>query len=65
MTVLEIIEAETGQAVTGDTLLEELAVDSLEFLDLVLKIEEETGKDLDDERIPALKTVGDLIAELK
>lgn len=43
MTVCEVIERETGQHVTPDTTLDELNVDSLEFLDLMLAIKNETG----------------------
>jgi acyl carrier protein len=65
MTAFEVIERETGQLVTADTLIDDLNVDSLELLNLILEIELETGKEIDDARIPLVKTVGELISELK
>lgn len=38
MNVCEIIERETGQVVTLDTPIEDLQVDSLEYIDLMLTL---------------------------
>ena len=65
MTVFEVIERETGQKVASDTLIEDLSVDSLELLSLILEIEQETGMEIEDAKVLLLKTVGDLISELK
>jgi acyl carrier protein len=62
--VCAIIERETGQKVTKETELESLNVDSLEFLELLMKIGDESGKEISDERIPSLKTVGDIAKEI-
>ena len=58
------IKRETGQTVTGATLIDSLEVDSLEFLNLLLVVSGEAGKDIPDNRIPALRTVADIAAEL-
>jgi acyl carrier protein len=63
MDILQVIERETGQAVTEDTPLDELHVDSLEFIDLTLTISAETGKYIPDEKLSGLHTVGDLVRE--
>jgi acyl carrier protein len=60
----KIIEVETGQAVTDDTSLDSLDVDSLEFLQLLLQLGEATGKYVPDAKIAAIRTVGDLVREL-
>jgi len=64
MTIEDVIKRETGQAVDSATLLQDLPVDSLEYLDLILTVERETGKNLPDGRLATLTTVGELIQEL-
>lgn len=56
--VCAVIERETGQKVTEGTPLEELNVDSLEFLDLLLTL----GILIDGS--DKFQTVGDLVREL-
>lgn len=63
MTIVEVIEQETEQKVTAETPLEELALDSLEFLQMLLAIKEETGKSVPDDRMGMLATVGDIERE--
>ncbi len=55
MTTLEVIERETGQTVTEDTLLEDLAIDSLEFLELLVAL------DIPNDNSSTFKTIGDLV----
>jgi acyl carrier protein len=62
--IYQIIQRETGQSVFGETPLSDLNVDSLEFLQLLLTLQEETGKTIPDDRVASLKTVGDLALEL-
>lgn len=61
--VLAVIARETGQTVTDQTSLDDLGLDSLEFLDLLLALGRETGKEIPDETVAGLKTVGDLARE--
>jgi len=58
--ICAIIERETGQKVNDDTPLEELGLDSLEFLSLMLAISNKTGKSLSDEQIAEMYRVADL-----
>lgn len=55
--IIETIERETGQKVTTATPIEDLAVDSLEFLDLLLQI------GVPSDRLGSIVTVGDLAVE--
>lgn len=64
MTIYEVIEVETGQKVDDSTSLDSLPVDSLEFLQLLIELSESTGKTIPDEKIAAIRTVGDLAREL-
>jgi acyl carrier protein len=59
--IFSIIERETDQKCTTETTLEELGVDSLELLDLLMAIEQETGLSVPDSRLAELHTVGDII----
>lgn len=63
MTVCEVIERETGKPVTEETLLEDLPMDSLEFIDVLLAISNETGKSVPDAKVSSLTTVGDIARE--
>ena len=60
MTILEVIERETGQQVTEATPLEDLNADSLEFMDLLLAISNETGMAVPDGQLGKLHVVGDI-----
>jgi acyl carrier protein len=60
MNVYVIIERETGQSVTAETPLDALGIDSLEFAELLMKLAEETGKEVPDSKLAELHTVGDL-----
>lgn len=59
MTVCEIIEQETGQKVDFSTPIDDLQVDSLEYLDLLIKL------DVPMETISGYSTVGDLVKAKK
>lgn len=60
-TILSIIERETGQAVTEETTLETLALDSLELIELLQAIENGTGAVVPDSAFGDLQTVGDIL----
>jgi acyl carrier protein len=63
VTIEDVIQRVTGQQVDSATAIETLNVDSLEFLDLLLLIENETGKRIPDGRMALLTTVGDISRE--
>jgi acyl carrier protein len=58
--IFAIIETETGQKVDESTPIDSLG-DSLDFLELLLAIDRETGKSVPDNRIIDLHTVGDIL----
>lgn len=67
MTAIEVckaIQKETGQFVTPDTEVEDIDADSLEFLNLLLVLSEQAGKEIPDSRIAHLHTVADIAKEL-
>src|SRR5882757_3615761 len=53
--VLEVVENETGQKVNRDTELKDLHLDSLEFLELLMRV-----GNIPDAAVPGLETVNDL-----
>ena len=54
------------EKVTDSALLaEDLGTDSLTLVELAMAIEETTGVTVEDEALPGLKTVGDVMAYLK
>lgn len=53
--VIALVEEETGQKVTAETELSALGLDSLEFLDLLIRV-----GNIPDAAIPELNTVYDL-----
>ena len=59
MTVCEVIERETGLAVTPSTPLDAIPIDSLEFMELLLVISNETGRDITN--LADLHTVADIV----
>jgi acyl carrier protein len=61
MTVCDVIELETGKAVTEETTIDSLGLDSLDFLDLMLAVEKESGKKVPDDKFGDLHTVGDIV----
>jgi len=52
--VIQVVEDETGQKVTGASELKDLGMDSLEFLELIVKL------NIPDAAVPAINTVQDL-----
>lgn len=64
--VAEIISQETdvpAETIKPETTIEDLGVDSLEFMDLLLVIEDKCGQ-VPSQRIAHINTVGDLLAEI-
>lgn len=64
MTIAEMyaaIEDATGHAVTEDTAVDSLGLDSLEFVELTSALSSLSGKDISDADIAEAKTVGELV----
>jgi acyl carrier protein len=67
MTTLDkvrVVLAENGcnSQVDASTLLDDLNIDSLEFMDLVLSVNQVCGVNIPDELVPTFVTIGDLCA---
>lgn len=62
--VCAAILEETSIEVGPETPLDDIDLDSLEFLNLVLYLSEKAGKEIPDGQIAQMKTVGDLMREL-
>lgn len=58
--VLEVIQSDLNIDVTPESTIESLGVDSLELLELIQSIEAATGKQISDEAIAKIETVGDI-----
>lgn len=61
MTLEQVIERETGEPVTEHMLIDELNVDSLEYLELLQVLERQTGVAPTDAQLASLQTVGGLV----
>lgn len=57
--VKEVLAEYVDDEITMETSFESLGIDSLDMLDMVMKVEEETGATI--ELSPSIKTVGDLV----
>lgn len=57
--VKEILAEYTEAEITLDTAFEDLSIDSLDMLDMVMKVEEELGVEI--ELNPSITTVGSLV----
>lgn len=57
--VAEILAEYSDAEVTMDTAFDDLSIDSLDMLDMVMKVEEELGVEI--EINPSIKTVGALV----
>lgn len=60
--ILAVIAEETGKPVTEATPVNELGLDSLEFLNLLVVIENAFGVRVDDSALPENATMGDIVA---
>lgn len=67
--IAEMLAEQLGIAKTKVTLesriIEDLGADSLDVVELLMTLEDETGKTIPDEQVTTIKTVGDLVAVLE
>jgi acyl carrier protein len=61
MTALEIIREEVGPAVQMDDRLDSLGLDSLDLLQLLVRIQDEHEMDIPPAALASLQTVGDIV----
>ena len=60
ISVLEFISEEVGRTVTAETRIEDLGIDSLDFISLIQSIGEKF-KEIPDSEFVKLNTVGDIV----
>lgn len=63
-TIAETLGCDVEQVVDEAVLTDDLGADSLASVELTMALEEATGISIDDEALPRMKTVGDIIAYL-
>jgi acyl carrier protein len=55
----------SAEDITPDSMIESLGADSLDFVELVMKFEEEFGVEINDEDAQKLHTVADVVAYIQ
>lgn len=63
--IVETLACEAEQVTMEARLAEDLGADSLASVELVMALEETAGVSIDDEALPNLKTVGDIVKYLE
>ena len=63
--IAETLVCDQEKVTDSALLVEDLGTDSLTLVELAMAIEETTGVTMEDEALPGLKTVGDVMAYLK
>jgi acyl carrier protein len=62
--VLKTIADEIGKAIVSETPLDEMGLDSLDYLDLILKLEERFNLKIPNQQMAAFQTAGHIAAYL-
>ncbi|MBQ8390634.1 MAG: acyl carrier protein [Oscillibacter sp.] len=62
--IADTLGCEVEKVTLEATLAEDLGADSLASVELVMALEEAVGVSIDDEALPNMKTVGDIMAYL-
>ena len=61
-TILGVLMIDVSKLTPEANLIEELGADSLDLVQLAQELEERFGKEIDDDEMMKVKTVGDVIA---
>ena len=61
----DLFELDADRVQPEARLIEDLELDSLDAIDLAVKVEESTGKALDEKKIRSLRTIDDVIVALQ
>jgi acyl carrier protein len=59
--VAEQLERDVNEVTTASSLIDDLGADSLDVVELVMKMEEEFGIEIPDEEAEKIKTVNDVV----
>lgn len=60
-TMVEMFEIEPADVTLESALAEDLGLDSIDAIDMAVRLQELTGKGVQEEALRALKTVGDVV----
>jgi len=63
--VAEQLERDVNEVTNAASLIDDLGADSLDVVELVMKMEEEFGIEIPDEEAEKIKTVNDVIQYIK
>lgn len=63
--LVEVLNIEPEKVTMESDLVTDLNADSLDLADLMMTVEEVTGKVIADEFVPNLRTVGDIVTYLQ
>lgn len=67
--IVKILSEQLGVAASKITLdskiVDDLGADSLDIVELLMQLEDSTGKTIPDEKVAEIKTVGDLVKVLE
>lgn len=63
--IVEILGVEEEKVTMEANMVTDLGADSLDLAELMMAMEESTGKVIEDEYVPHLKTVGDIVTYLQ
>ena len=59
--LLVLIERETGKTASLDTKIQDLGIDSLDFLSLIVEVQSQFKVTISDRQIAQIQTIGDLL----
>jgi acyl carrier protein len=59
--VVELLEVEEGKVIPEASFVDDLAADSLDFIELITAVEEDFGIEITDEDAGKMQTVGDAV----
>jgi acyl carrier protein len=60
--MLELFNIEAERVVPGARLIDDLDLDSIDAIDMVVKLQDMTGRRVSEEELRKLRTVGDVVA---
>ncbi|MBI5420385.1 MAG: acyl carrier protein [Deltaproteobacteria bacterium] len=63
--VAEQLGKDVNEVTTGASFIDDLGADSLDIVELVMKMEEEFGIEIPDEEAEKIKTVNDVVEYIK
>ena len=63
--IAEVLNVEAEEIAMETTFVDDLGADSLDVFELLMALQDETGKTIPDDKITTLKTVGDVVNVLE